>query len=93
MPVGIFAELKAEEEELFLSRGDLIVVGSDGLNEARDVDGNFFSIERLLREIDHRADQSAADMGRALVAAVSDFSVGQPQSDDQTCIIVKSDDL
>ncbi|UCC52748.1 MAG: PP2C family protein-serine/threonine phosphatase [Anaerolineaceae bacterium] len=92
VPVGIFAELKAEEEELILNQGDLIVVGSDGLNEARDVDGNFFSIERLLREIDGRAEQSAADMGHAIVAAVSDFSVGRHQSDDQTCIIVKGND-
>jgi sigma-B regulation protein RsbU (phosphoserine phosphatase) len=92
VPVGIFAELKAEEEELFLNRGDLIVVGSDGLNEARDVDGNFFSIERLLREIDGRAEQSAADMGHAIVAAVSDFSAGRAQSDDQTCLIIKGDD-
>jgi sigma-B regulation protein RsbU (phosphoserine phosphatase) len=92
VPVGIFAELEAEEEELFLSRGDLIMVGSDGLNEARDVDGNFFSIERLLREIDGRAEQSAADMGHAIVAAVSDFSAGRAQSDDQTCVIIKGDD-
>ena len=93
IPVGIFAELTAEEEELVLDRDDFIVVGSDGLNEARDVDGNLFSIDRLLREVDDRAALSAADLGRALVAAVSDFSVGQPQSDDQTCIIVKGNDL
>jgi len=93
IPVGIFAEFTAEEEELVLDRDDFIVVGSDGLNEARDVDGNLFSIDRLLREVDDRAALSAADLGRALVAAVSDFSVGQPQSDDQTCIIVKGNDL
>jgi sigma-B regulation protein RsbU (phosphoserine phosphatase) len=44
VPVGIFAELRAEEEELFLSPGDLIMVGSDGLNEARNADGDLFSI-------------------------------------------------
>ena len=92
VPVGIFAELAAEEEEIVLNPGDLIMVGSDGLNEACDVEGNFFSIERLLREIDGRAEQSASDLGSALVAAVSEFSAGQPQSDDRTCIIVKRDD-
>lgn len=92
VPVGIFAELKAEEEELFLRQGDLILVGSDGINEALDVDGNLFSIERLLREIDGKAEQSAEDMGHAIVAAVSDFSAGRAQSDDQTCLIVKGDD-
>jgi sigma-B regulation protein RsbU (phosphoserine phosphatase) len=93
VPVGIFAELKAEEEELVLNPGDFIVVGSDGLNEARNADGDLFSIERLLGLIDDTANQSASDIGRALISAVSKFSTGQPQSDDQTCIIVKGDDL
>jgi sigma-B regulation protein RsbU (phosphoserine phosphatase) len=93
VPVGVFPEASVEEKELFLNPGDLLVVASDGLNEARNTDGDLFSIERVLYNVDKSAEQTAAEIGHLLLAAVSAFSVGNPQSDDQTCVVIKGNNL
>lgn len=89
VPVGIFADSDPEEEALFLNPGDLLLIGSDGLNEAQDRHGQLFTIERLLALVETTCDQPATNIGHAVLSAVSDFSAGHPQSDDQTCLVLK----
>ena len=89
MPVGIFADAEAENEALTLEPGDVLLIGSDGLNEARNTAGELFSIERLLAALDRLAEEPATEIGRSLVSSVAEFSHEEPQSDDQTLLLLK----
>ncbi len=89
VPVGVLIESLSEDHTLAFGPGALLVVTTDGFNEARNPSGEFFGIERLLQFINQFADQSAQVIAEALFDAVSDFAAGQPQEDDQTLIVVK----
>lgn len=93
VPVGIFAEFQVQEEELTLDNGDVIILASDGLNEASDSSGELFSIERMQQALDANAARSAAEIGNRLLSAVTEFSAGNTQNDDQTCVVIKGSDL
>lgn len=45
--VGAFAGMRFEEGELHLGEGDLLILHTDGVTEARDSSGEFFGEERL----------------------------------------------
>lgn len=68
---------------------DLLIIATDGFNEARNTAGEMFGYERLLRLAEALAEQPADEIARRLYAAVASFSAGHAQDDDQTLIILK----
>ena len=92
VPVGVLTDSLVEDHQLVFKAGDLLVVCTDGLNEARDQDGALFGRERLLNLVDDLADQTnqtSEIIAQKLMAAVNEFADGQPQADDQTLIVMK----
>jgi len=88
-PLCVLPQHLAYEDQLHLAPGDLLIVATDGFNEARNGAGEMFDYERLLDLVDALADQSAQNIADRLVTAVAQFSEGQPQDDDQTIIVIK----
>lgn len=89
VPVGVLTDSLVEDHSLVFGLGDLLIVCTDGLNEARDQDGALFGREQLLNLVDDLADQTSELIAQKLMAAVNNFSDGQPQADDQTLVVIR----
>jgi phosphoserine phosphatase RsbU/P len=93
VPLGVLPDPLADLQSERFAVGDLLLVASDGLTEAQAKDGEMYGIERLLTLLDHHAGKSAKAIGQAIFDAVAAFSQGQPQSDDQTLIVMRRTEL
>ncbi|MGI4743540.1 MAG: PP2C family protein-serine/threonine phosphatase [Janthinobacterium lividum] len=69
--------------------GDVMVIYTDGIVEARDGLGNEYGEERLRLMLEACFYQSAEEINNHLRNDVLDFSRGQPLHDDQTLLVIK----
>lgn len=69
--------------------GDIIVLLTDGIEEAMSADNEFFGSERILSTIRAEAQRTAEEILETLLSAVRDFSRGIPQVDDLTAVVIK----
>jgi serine phosphatase RsbU (regulator of sigma subunit) len=72
-----------------LERGDLIVLLTDGVVEARSPEGLMFGEGRARDEVQKHCHQSAREIVEALFQAVDAFRASQAQTDDITAIVIK----
>jgi phosphoserine phosphatase RsbU/P len=91
LPLGIQPDGDfAAEPALTLHRGDVVVLFTDGLVEARCPAEKVFGQDRVLDVVRASRSGSARDVVGALHQAVRDFSGDQPQRDDITVIVIKA---
>jgi len=72
-----------------LERDDCLVLYTDGVTEALDVNGNEFGPERMIRSLRASANEGAQGVIDRLTADVRAFAGGHPQHDDITLIVVR----
>jgi sigma-B regulation protein RsbU (phosphoserine phosphatase) len=89
VPIGVLPISLSENYTLPFGAGDLLVVTTDGFNEASDAGGELFGYERLLSLVEEFSAQPVQVIAYALFDAVDSFAAGRPQDDDQTLIILK----
>jgi sigma-B regulation protein RsbU (phosphoserine phosphatase) len=87
--LGMLDDATAPTRRVALDAGAVVIVATDGFNEARNPDGELFGIERLLASVEAVHDRAAGDIGAALVADVERFQRGWPLDDDQTLLVLK----
>ena len=92
-PLGLrmFTELTWDREATTLVRGDVLVLYSDGITEAQNLQEDFFDDERLLDVVRANAGRSAQEIHDAILAQVSSFIGHAPQTDDITLFILVRD--
>lgn len=89
--LGLFENAIFEQETLTLNRGDFIIIFSDGVTEALDMEGTEFTDQRLLASIEaHRQDPPEALLD-ALLADVRTFCGEATANDDVTIVVVRYD--
>jgi sigma-B regulation protein RsbU (phosphoserine phosphatase) len=69
--------------------GSVIVVGTDGIREAINVDGEMFGQDRLRQTIQKNVAHSADAIQKAIMNKLSIFQGDTPQQDDMTLVVVK----
>ena len=69
--------------------GDVMVIYTDGIVEARDGEGNEYGEERLRDMLSQCFYQSAGEINTYIRNDVQEFSRGQPLHDDQTLLVIK----
>lgn len=90
IPLGIEESWEYESyEQRVPESGLLIVVGTDGIWEARDPADEMFGKDRLREIIHENADRSASEMIEAIKSGLFDFMAGAPREDDITMLVVK----
>ena len=57
--------------------------------EARSPDESMFGTDRLLNLVAISSDMPARAIGEIMLTAVDAFSLGRPQDDDQTLVVIK----
>jgi sigma-B regulation protein RsbU (phosphoserine phosphatase) len=69
--------------------GDVLIVYSDGVTEALDIEGQEFGEERLIAILKERHAQTATSILEGIVDGVRAFARGAAQYDDVTAMVVK----
>jgi sigma-B regulation protein RsbU (phosphoserine phosphatase) len=72
-----------------LSPGDIVVLLTDGLEEALSSQNEYFGSERVLSVVRCHAQQTAEEILEAIFESVKAFSSGKPQGDDLTGVVIK----
>ncbi len=87
--LGLLADAAYAVAEETLAPGDLLLVYSDGINEARNAEGECFGNERVAALAAGHARDGAAAMGRELLDAVQRFIGESRPDDDQTLLVLR----
>ena len=88
-PVGIIPGSEFISDEFAVSPGDVFVMYTDGISEARDKNSKEFGEKRILDSALFSRRLTAQGMADKLVEEVVKFSEGMPQHDDMTVIVLK----
>jgi len=89
VPVGMMPAAVHREDSVTLKPGDTLLLYSDGITEALNRDDEEFGMDRLTElALDGRG-QPPAELSRRIFGAVSDFTAGVAQYDDQTVLIAR----
>src|SRR5690606_24529187 len=75
------------DSELVLDPGDLLVLYSDGVTEARNTRHEQFSLERLVRLVEDSATKSVTALRDSILAAVTAWSASL--DDDVTVVVLR----
>ena len=90
--LGAFGSLGLFEAEVELGGGDVILFYTDGVTDARSVDGERFEEGRLLAAIEAARSGdgrgTAAGIVESIRAAVTEFQAGMPSADDITIVAI-----
>ena len=84
--LGVMPDFPYSEDEVTLEPGDRIFLYTDGVPEAEAPDQELFENYRLEKILEGVADRSPEEINRAVIEAVREFSGGEHQSDDITCL-------
>ena len=87
--LGLLGEALFPTNRFVLSRDDCLVLYTDGVSEALDEDGDFFTSERLLDFLSRLGPSSAGQVTEAVMDAVKDFAGRAQQSDDITVMTLR----
>lgn len=89
-PLGVTPELEAGEARVQLHSGDMLLMVSDGILEARDARGNEYGLSRLSRRI-RTARGGPEDVIKAILADIDSHASEQAQGDDMTIVAMSID--
>jgi serine phosphatase RsbU (regulator of sigma subunit) len=87
--LGAFEELDLEDRRIAMAPGDLLVLYTDGVTEARDRRGRLFGERRLGTAVTGAVERTATDVAAAVVESVMTFAGEVPLPDDLTLLVVK----
>ena len=88
-PIGMMSDAVYVEQQIELEPGGLVLFHSDGLTEARNVDGAFFGDDRLLELLPALRNLPAEAVGTRIIEEVELFIGEARPSDDFSMIILK----
>ncbi len=84
-PLGVTPDLEAGEARVQLLPGDMLIMVSDGILEARDPHGTEYGLTRLSRRV-RTARGSAEEVIKAILADIDAHTADQAQGDDMTIV-------
>ena len=88
-PVGIFEDAVFEENEESLVPGDVLLLFTDGLSEARaHTSAEMFGEDRIMASLEHYADLPAWEIANSIIQDAKSFAGGKLR-DDAAIVVVK----
>ena len=89
MALGVLEDVTYRAKKRILRAGDGLFLYTDGVTEAMDRAGNFFSDRRLQEFLQRAHGSSPTELIRGVVNEVKRFSCGAEQSDDITTLAIQ----
>ncbi len=87
--IGAYEGMDFKTGRFTLGPGEALFMYTDGVTEARDAKGGFFSEDRLMKELEDSRGQPVKETVFAVSRAIKEFSRGAPRSDDITMMVLK----
>jgi len=88
LPLGVMEDTEYPERRFTMQKGQKLVVLSDGITDAMNAKGDYFSLNGVLKHISGSWVDSVEEFGQRMISAVQSFSGRTPQTDDQSLVIV-----
>jgi serine phosphatase RsbU (regulator of sigma subunit)/pSer/pThr/pTyr-binding forkhead associated (FHA) protein len=88
LPLGVMDDTKYPESSFVIQNGQTLVVISDGITDAMNSQGQYFTTEGVLNYLKQVRTESVLEFGKNLINAIHSFVGREPQSDDQSLIIL-----
>jgi serine phosphatase RsbU (regulator of sigma subunit) len=88
-PVGLIPEASYESARLQLEPEDTLVLFSDGVTEAENVNHDLFEVSGLSQALAGKQDVPVEVLQQSVLDAVRSFTRGASQSDDITLLVVR----
>jgi sigma-B regulation protein RsbU (phosphoserine phosphatase) len=88
MPLGVMDEMEYENVDFDLSKNDKIMVFTDGLTEARNLESKEFGVENVKKIIFDHGNDSSDRILKVTKDELFRFSFRAPQHDDITIIVL-----
>ena len=88
-PLGLFPGQSYGSGALTLSRGDLLVLYTDGLTEAANPDDEEFGLERLVALVSDAASLPLPQVEETIREGLVAFAAGVPFHDDRTVVLLR----
>jgi serine phosphatase RsbU (regulator of sigma subunit) len=88
-PVGLIPEASYESARLQLEPEDTLVLYSDGVTEAENLNHDLFEVSGLSQALAGKQDVPVEVLQQSVLDAVSAFTRGASQSDDITLLVVR----
>ncbi|MFH0988468.1 MAG: GAF domain-containing SpoIIE family protein phosphatase [bacterium] len=78
-----------EEVRIKLKTGDICIFYSDGINEARNADGEEFGYDRLIQATVHARHRNADGIKENILEEVRNYATNSTYGDDVTLVVIK----
>jgi serine phosphatase RsbU (regulator of sigma subunit) len=88
LPLGIMEDYEYESVEFELGTGDIVVMYTDGINEAMNSDGMQLTTEKMIEEIREGQAKSPEAMGEQICQAVARHAGREPAIDDMCLVCI-----
>ncbi len=91
IPLGIIEDTEYEMAPLIkFTSGEILLVGTDGIWETCNMEGEMFGAERVIELLIRQADKSADEIAKQLIAELDLFRGDHPRDDDITLMVIKA---
>jgi sigma-B regulation protein RsbU (phosphoserine phosphatase) len=88
--VGLLEDAQYVQGSVRLSPGDVLVLFTDGISEAMNLDDEEWGEDRLLEAIQTAKSCSAEELLKHLFEAATRFAGAAPQHDDMTLVVLRA---
>lgn len=88
-PLGLFEQSRYAVAQSCLKPGDSLILYTDGVTEAENQRGEFFSANRLRQNLQATPQQAARSLVESILAGIAQFADGAEQSDDITLLVMR----
>jgi phosphoserine phosphatase RsbU/P len=88
-PVGLIPEAEYSAVRVNLEPGDTLVLFSDGVTEAADVQEELYGVARLTEALTGQHEAALEQIQKRVVESVENFSRGASQADDITLLLIR----
>jgi serine phosphatase RsbU (regulator of sigma subunit) len=87
--LGILPIARYSEQRTSLNKGDMLVLYSDGVTEANDIEQNEYGEERFIEVLRQHRTEPAGAIVEAVTRSLAEFAGTAPQADDITLVVAK----
>jgi serine phosphatase RsbU (regulator of sigma subunit) len=92
LALGVFEDTEFREAQQKIAPGQIIVIATDGIWEARNPKGEMFSKNRIHQIIRRNATKTANDIQDAILDSLQHFQKDVKLEDDMTLVVIKITD-
>jgi sigma-B regulation protein RsbU (phosphoserine phosphatase) len=88
-PIGIDEDATWNRDHIEINPGDVLVLYTDGVPDAQNLDGDFFKQDALVNVVQEHLGESAETLQKSILDAVYDFVGDAPPFDDITLMVLR----